>query len=99
MTELIEQDIRELRQQGDLGAYLRDLILAARTEQEQTRALVLAQPDLADRLTKPPISFARPDCWTGYIAPERLHTGQPNLSPIRAALIGIVTEAQQRRAS
>lgn len=98
-TQVNEYDIRLLRADGDLAAYLHQAIAAARALCDRRRAMVLAQYDLAERLTQPPINSARPDCWNGYVAPERLETGQLNPSPIRAALLGIVTEAQQRRAS
>jgi hypothetical protein len=98
-TPVTEYDIRQLKADGDLNAYLHQAIAAARAIRDRQRALVLRHHDLADRLTQPPISFARPDCWTGYIQPEHLATGQPNRSPIRTALLEIVTEAEQRRAS
>jgi hypothetical protein len=97
--ELTAEDIRLLRQQGDLGQTLRELVKQAAAADQSRKALVLRHEDLAERLTRPPIGFARPDCWTGYLAPELLPSGDRNTSPIRAALVAIVAEAERRQAA
>lgn len=97
-TSISEYDIRQLKADGDLNAYLHQAVADARAICARRRALVLAHHDLAERLTQPPASFTRPDCWTGYIPPETCH-GRPNTSPVRAQLLQVVAEAQSRRAS
>ncbi|MFE1205682.1 hypothetical protein ACFW5V_28760 [Streptomyces sp. NPDC058762] len=98
---LTEQDIRDLRRQGDLGALLKQARAAAAAENARRRALVLRHPDLAARLTEAPISHTTPEHWTGYVPPahdpENFGGGQPlNNSPIRAALAALVAEAEAR---
>lgn len=98
---LTEQDVRELRQQGDLTRLLKQARAAGAAENARRRALVLKHPDLAERLTQPPISHTTPEHWTGYIPPahdpETFGGGRPiNTSPIRAALAALVAEAEQR---
>lgn len=68
---------------------------AARYRQlnEQRRALVLRHPDIARRLTMPPLGYAQPQQWTGYVPPERWN-GEHNDSPRRAALAEIVAAAE-----
>lgn len=55
------------------------------------RLRVLAQPDIARRLTQPPLAWTRPENWNGYIPPgtwgERL-----NDAPERAALLAILAD-------
>jgi len=66
------------------------------------REAVLAHPDLAERLTQPPLGYAQPSQWNGFVPPE-LFNNQINDSPRRAALVAVVDEAlarsEQRRAS
>lgn len=59
----------------------------------RNRELVLRHPDVAKRLTDPPLSYQRPDQWTGYI-PGPEWRGQANDSIRRAALIDIVMAAE-----
>lgn len=94
-ADLSEDDIRALRQQNDLAAMLRDALARASEENGERRRIVLARPEIAERLTQPPASFARPDCWSGYVAPDRLPDGQPNRSPVRAQIAEILAAAQQ----
>ena len=72
----------------------------ARATAKELRSLVLSYPDLAARLTEPPIGYKRADQWTGYVPPAfDADVGgvvKPNRSPIRAALLEIVTEAAAR---
>jgi hypothetical protein len=60
------------------------------------RAMVLAHPDLAERLTQPPLSYQRPEQWNGFVPPDTFN-GQHNDSPRRAALVAIVAEAESRK--
>lgn len=74
-------------------------IREAREACEARRARVLAHPDIADLLTKPPLKFARPEQWTGYIAPAVIESGRgtvTNTSPRRAALIAICQAVAER---
>jgi hypothetical protein len=70
-------------------------VAAARDANAHRRAAVLAHPDLAARLTQPPLSYSRPERWNGYI-PPRLWREEPNTSPQRAALVEIAAEAMAR---
>lgn len=93
--DLTESDIHEIRQQGDLRTYLRDLQAEARATNARQRALVLAQPDLAAQLLEPPTALERADQWTGYI-PGNHWDGRPNRSPVREQLAALVAEAERR---
>jgi hypothetical protein len=62
------------------------------------REAVLAHPDLAERLTQPPLDYAQPSQWNGFVPPEQFN-GQNNDSPRRAALVAIVDEALTRDAA
>lgn len=66
------------------------------TTNEERRRLVLKHPDLAARLCEKPLGYARPEQWTGYIAPEVFETGARNDSPFRAQAVGIYEEALRR---
>lgn len=59
------------------------------------RARVLAHPDLAGTLTKPPLDYARADQWTGYVPPATW-SGSMNDSPRRTALVMVCAEALKR---
>lgn len=69
----------------------------AKAEQEaaENRAAVLRHPDLATKLTQPPIGYTKPEQWTGYVPPET-YDGVPNRSDRRAALFDIVLDALTR---
>lgn len=62
------------------------------------RDAVLAYPDLAERLTQPPIGYPQASQWTGYVPPEQCNQ-QPNNHPRRQALAEIVAEALARDVS
>lgn len=62
------------------------------------REAVLAFPDLAERLTRQPLDYVRPDQWNGFVPPAEFN-GQANNSPRRAALVAIVDEALTRDAA
>ena len=99
-----EADVRDLRRQGDLLRLIKQARAAARSEDARRRALVLKYPDLAQKLTEPPIGHTLPEHWTGYIPPaydpETYGGGRPiNTAPCRPALLALVAEAEQRAAT
>lgn len=61
---------------------------------KHNRDTVLAHPAVAARLTRPPLSYAKPEQWNGYVPPY-LWNGQVNNSSRRAALIDIITAAEK----
>ncbi len=91
-----EDDIRALRQQADLARFMREGMATAKATCEQRKHLVLQHTDLAQQLTKAPMSLARPDCWNGFLPPERYDTGSINRSPVRAQLAALIAEAEKR---
>lgn len=102
MTTYSVEDIAEIRAQGDLGQLWAAVRAETAAENARRRAAVLAHPDLAARLTEPPLRFTAPERWTGYIPPatwggSRLHD-QPNPAPERRALLALVAEAEARTA-
>ncbi|MDT0302933.1 hypothetical protein [Streptomonospora wellingtoniae] len=71
------------------------------TTNEERRRLVLRHPDLAARLCEQPLAFARPEQWTGYIAPALDQIGESmlarrNESPFRAQAAALYEEALRR---
>lgn len=62
------------------------------------RDLVLSYPDLADQLTKRPLSFPEPKAWNGYVPPDTFN-GQHNNSPRREALLALIAAAHHRFAA
>ncbi|MFI9154535.1 hypothetical protein [Streptomyces sp. NPDC053367] len=98
---LNEDDVRALRRQGELTALLKHARAQGATENARRRALVLRHPDLAAKLTEPPLRHTLPEHWTGYIPPEydppTVGGHQPlNNSAARAALLALVAEAERR---
>lgn len=67
----------------------------AKAHMTANRTAVLAHPDLAQRLTEPPLGWAKPEQWNGGIPPETF-SGEHNNSARREALIEIVAEAARR---
>lgn len=70
-------------------------------ERQENRRLVLAYPDIAAKLCAPPIGYARPEQWTGYIPPrfdaERIDGVTPiNTTPRRTALLELLEAAAER---
>jgi hypothetical protein len=59
------------------------------------RSAVLAHPDLARRLTEPPLNFPKPEQWRGNIGPDTFG-GEHNDSARREALAELVDEATRR---
>lgn len=88
-------DIAAMRRDGDLRDYLRSLREGAAADCARRRALVLRHPDLAARLTEPPLTHTTPEAWTGHIPPATFN-GAPNNTPARNALLALVTEAEHR---
>lgn len=75
----------------------------AEAARKARRAAVLAHPDLAERLTQPPLSYAKAEQWNGGIPPKHSPEDaggrvKPNDSPRRAALVEICEEAHRRTA-
>ena len=63
------------------------------------RELVLGQPDLAARLTKPPLGYKAAEQWNGYIPPYMVPGSDRHVrndSPQRVHLVAIVREAIAR---
>jgi hypothetical protein len=92
-----EEDVHALREQKDLGRFIKDQKRAAMTRNAHRRALVLSYNDLAAKLTDQPMKYSEPDKWTGFIPPSTTCTGALNTSPIRPALLALVHEAEQRQ--
>lgn len=93
MTDFDVRDIAALRQQGDLGEYLRQTREQEAATNATRKRLVYRHTDLVDQLR-----LIGQDPWNGRIPPAEW-SGAINTSPIRAALLAIVTEAEQRAAS
>ena len=98
---LSEDDVRDLRRQGDLIALIKQARANALAENARRRALVLKHPDLAAQLCEPPLRHTLPEHWTGYIPPTHdapsVGGYQPiNTSPARAALVALLAEAEAR---
>lgn len=77
--------------------------LVVRQEQAERRKRVVAHPDLRARLTEPPLSYQRPEQWTGYVPPKLLpqaddqqHTAALNTSARRRVLVELCAEALRR---
>ncbi|NUS14537.1 MAG: hypothetical protein HOY69_24585 [Streptomyces sp.] len=98
VPELTEDDVRALRQQQDLARMLKDGNARAKKDCERRKRLVLGYEDLAERLTEPPLSYARPDCWNGGLGTDQIQDGRPNRSPSYRQLAEICAEAEQRAA-
>jgi hypothetical protein len=96
---LSEDDVRALRQQQDLARLLKEGNARAKRECERRKRLVLSYPDLAERLTEPPLSYARPECWNGGLGTGSDWAGRPNTSPSYLQLAAIVADAEQRAAT
>lgn len=93
-TGVTESDVHAMRQQKDLTAFIKQSDKDAARECARRKALVNRYPDLVDRLHQIPGQKA----WNGYIAPDSWN-GQLNDSHIRAALIDLIHEAEQRAAT
>jgi hypothetical protein len=89
-------DARTLVQQGDIGRFIKHHMAEAQRAAAHRRGLVLRYPDLAAKLTQPPINHSAPEMWTGFIPPATDCTGAMNTAPCRPALLALVAEAERR---
>jgi hypothetical protein len=67
----------------------------AKTRTAANRAAVLAHPDLAQKLTEPPLGYAVAEQWNGGV-PSATFNGSHNDSPRRTALLDLLAEAERR---
>ncbi|GAA3384396.1 hypothetical protein [Streptomyces racemochromogenes] len=96
--DLAREDVAAMRKDGDLTAYIKHHMAAARLENARRRGLVLRYPDLAARLTERPFRFPKPEFWTGFVPPA--HWGQSiNTDPTRRVLLELIAEAERRQAA
>lgn len=70
--------------------------LSAHERNQERRARVLAYPDLAERLTAV-LGLSAAHWWNGHVPPATDSDGNPNGSPVRAALVEISAEALRRQ--
>ncbi|MFK0140668.1 hypothetical protein [Streptomyces murinus] len=89
-------DVRALMKEGDVGRFIKHHMAEAQRAAAHRRGLVLRYPDLAKKLTEPPIGHSTPEAWTGYIPPATDCTGAINTAACRPALLAIVAEAERR---
>lgn len=78
------------------------LVEQARIQCQARRDRVLAHPDIAAKLTKPPLNYSKPEIWNGYIPPATtgaLVGARTNSSVVRKALIAICNEVVEREQS
>lgn len=88
---------------AELAKACRTAAQSAANDAAEQRRLVLTQPDLAARLTTPPLDFKHPEQWNGYIPPYT--TCGPgvaarhirNDSAQRVHLVALVREAVARQ--
>lgn len=84
--------------QGQLGGWSQPIREAAEAAAAR-RARVLAHPDIARRLTDPPLCYRNPEAWNGHVPPATIEgPAGPvrNTSRMRLALISILTATQER---
>lgn len=93
MTDIGPEDVKAMRQQGDLKAFIKQATRDAHAECARRKALVRRYPDLLARLEQIPGQRQ----WNGFIAPDEWRQ-RANNSPIRVQLIAIVEEAERRAA-
>lgn len=97
MNPLTYDDVRGLKADGELGKFIKFHMAEAQRNAAHRRGLVLRYPDIAAKLTEPPIGFTTPEKWNGYIPPATDCTGAMNTARCRPALLALVTEAERRR--
>lgn len=93
MPAIAEEDVRAMRQQGDLKEFIRLGMAQGRTDAAARKALVLRHPEIAARLTKPPFGYKSPEQWAGGVPPETFN-GTRNDSPLRPAVLQLLADAQ-----
>ncbi|MGW0577330.1 hypothetical protein ACWD25_15435 [Streptomyces sp. NPDC002920] len=92
-------DARALMAENDAGRFIKHQMAAAQRAAAHRRALVLRHPDLAERLTQPPLRHTTPEHWNGYIPPTTDCTGAINTTACRPVLLALVAEAEARSAT
>ncbi|MER7908258.1 hypothetical protein [Streptomyces sp. NPDC096068] len=92
MTDLDVRDVAAMRRQGDFAQYLQQARADEARANARRKQLVYRHADLVDQLR-----LLGQDPWNGRIPPAEWG-GAINTSPVRAALIAIVAEAEQRSA-
>lgn len=95
---LTYDDVRGLKVDGDLGRFIKQHMTDARREAAHRRGLVLRYPDLAAKLTEPPLRFTTAEHWNGFIPPATDCAGAMNTARCRPALQALVAEAERRKA-
>jgi hypothetical protein len=88
----------------DWRALWEPLRAQAKVEASRRRTRVLAHADLAARLCEPPLGYARPEQWSGYVPPKLMPDnrvkGPPRMvlndSPRRLALVELCSAALAR---
>lgn len=71
-------------------------LAASKQQSVHQLELVLAHPDLAAKLTQPPIGYKHADDWNGWVPPELDSNGRTNDAPRAVALGHLIGEAQHR---
>jgi hypothetical protein len=82
----------------------RPWIIAARAARQQSIEqvkMVMRYPDLRDKLCLPPIGYAKPEQWNGFVPPAFDPESEGgvirlNDSPRRTALLALLEEAAER---
>lgn len=98
---MTDQPISAAQCNGPVMHLWRQAVAESKRECQDRRARVLAHPDLAKRLTEPPLSLSEPARWNGYIPPRTLPEDEfgrarVNNSPVRRQLVAIASEALAR---
>ena len=95
-TAFTDGDIRAIRAEGDFKQLWAETQRTQKTADEARKRLVLQHEDLAEALRQAH-KLSSADKWNGRIPPELLPSGARNPSPVRAALVAIVAEAEKRQ--
>lgn len=85
-----------------IAARLKPVMDEARQTTAANRAAVLAHPDLAKKLTEPPLGYARPEQWNGFVPAKLTPTEdgyELNDSGRRRAFVALIEEAHARAAA
>lgn len=93
-TGLDVDDVRAMRQQKDLEAFIKQTTKDAKERCAARVQLVGRYADLTDRVAT---ILDRPN-WNGFVQPEHDCTGKINDSPVRRRLVEVLEEAEQRAA-
>lgn len=87
-----EDDVAAMRQQKDLASFIKQASRDAAARCAARVQIVGRHPDLVEQVAK---LLGRTN-WNGYVPPEHDATGRINDSSVRAGLVAILAEAQQR---